>query len=321
MSEEQENNVPKTRPTVRLKRPANAADAAAPTGAPPAAGATRIKLKSKAAAAKSATSRVDLSEAVANNAPNASPQPAPSVYSIPADKKNETVRFSIGEDGLPGAPDAPSGLSGKAPKTIRLKRPGPASQPAATNTKAEKSHTSRIDINNALADAEERGEVAPKTIRLKRPATAGSETAEAPAETTKPTLKLTKKPVQKTATSAPDLKLSNKSETSRVELPADMLKEIEEDGAPSESTQKTLQIKRPGGGLSLQKSGSSLTGEKDEKEESVRTVADMDFDEEDDSEVGAGMAIAALFALLVTGALIYLQLAQTLVPSLPAGQL
>lgn len=162
---------------IQLRRPGDPAPAAPVAPAAPAAPVAPAAPAAPAAApeapaAKSATTRIQLPEAAAPAAPAADVQAA----------KSKTSRISL-DSALGAAPDA------GAPKTIRLKRPGEMSAPAApipvatpisaavagqtSRLPTSKLATAKLNDVAAAAAVEPAAEEAPltrrKTIKVRRP--------------------------------------------------------------------------------------------------------------------------------------------------------
>lgn len=174
-----------------------------------------------------------------------------------------------------------------APKAIRIKRPGTAAlHPPTIEAKKE---TARVDIQEALAETEKTPQQ-PKTIRLKRPGTAVIEQA----QQTRPE-----------STAAFQIEEAKKSETSRIELPAEASVEVPR-------RRKTVQIKRSSSSgpatriMSTGKTGSFTAP----AEETFITI-------KADDEATPVFSLVTLAAAIVTCVLLYVLAAQTVLPSLP----
>lgn len=202
-----------------------------------------------------------------------------------ADRRPDTVTVPPIAPMLHPDTESPAQDSGVAP--IRIKRPVTTSLRPPTTLEAKK-ETSRVDIQTAMAETEQ-APSAPKTIRLKRPGTTIIEQAP--------------QSMPKTAT-LPQIDDAKKSETSRIELPAEASVEIPQ-------RRKTVQIKRAHGGAAprLVTAGRTESGS-DSQEEAFITI-----NAEDESTIV--FSLVSLAAAIVTCVLLYVLAAQTVFPSLP----
>jgi hypothetical protein len=242
------------------------------------------------------------------NTPN---PPKPAIKISSADKKSDTTRIDLASAKPPPSitdkkdlpPDADDYFKRS---TIRIDAP-PGNADTAKLSPAEtvKRQTTRIDVPTPSDDVFKSKTIPvgipanpppstagrPKTIQMKRPTAAPGESIIVSPDTTE------------SATAQ-----ARKSETARIDLaaaeadrPATRPKTIRIKRPDGSSGRKPLTISRPEGSedLTVAPSGSTET---------------MGADEEDP---GLLVGLAAIAALLVTGVLFYLLLAQTLAPTLP----
>ncbi|MDD4736722.1 MAG: hypothetical protein PHP44_11530 [Kiritimatiellae bacterium] len=255
---------------------------------------------------------IRLTPAAGKDSPSAPPkirlQPATSSFAKPADpsdaarEKRETSRVNLPpiSDRRPDTVTVPPiKLSATEPagatqaqgnaeeiKSIRIKRPGTAAlrPPTVESKKA----TARVDIQEALASSGTPSQQ-PKTIRLKRPGTTIIEKAQQPTPET---------------TTAFRIEEAKKSETSRIELPAEASVEMPR-------RRKTVQIKRSTGGPATRVMNTGKTSSAPAPLEETFIT----FKAEEESSVV--FSVVGLAATIVTCILLYVLAAQTILPSLP----
>jgi translation initiation factor IF-2 len=229
-------------------------------------------------------------------APAETPKPAPTKRSP------DTVSVPPLTAPAPAAHKNPIIEQAAVPKTIKIKRPGTSAlKPPTIDTKDKKKQTSRVDIHEALA-TNAPADATPRTIKLKRPGTTIIEKAEP------------------TPDSTTQFKIDNarKSETSRIELPAEATVEMPK-------RRKTVQIKRSGAGgggggggattvrrpgtrLVMNTASSPAISAKEDREPDIIITSD---------ESTVVFSLVSLVATLVALVVLYVLAAQTIMPSLP----
>lgn len=283
------NNVLKNASTPAAGKPA-----AKPSSVikPPAAG--------DKAAAKKATSKIDLGAAMAASA-NAKPGQAPTGVGAKMGGPPSTIKLEKPAPSPTGA--APSTIklgkpapspTGAPPSTIKLKRPtAVAKAPSSTRPPApleDKGKTSRISLEAAVPPQEgaEKPDGGPKTIRLKRP----SEIA---------TVRVSQRP--KIATTADEAPLDEDlGKTARLEETTPKVETSEDGETPTR--RKTIRVKRPSRGAGVKGvSGVSVArgGAKAVRAKMPIPVA---------PEPNWFFSVCTIFAILVTGTAIYVLAAQ-----------
>ncbi|MCX6995535.1 MAG: hypothetical protein NTV49_00245 [Kiritimatiellaeota bacterium] len=293
---------------------------ASPAGVPP-------KLKIDTARLKSETTRISLSEAqpaalelpgheaIKRTTMRIEPAaPAPSAGGSPS---KQTTRIDL-SDGV--AAEAAQGPEVPRRVTARIELGG-GQAPASTATQAKKI-TARIDLTAAKpAGAEPSVEAVKKmTARIEMPGPTAAAVPPLPSPAQGPvprTIKI-KQPgaatvvLKRTPDLAPtgELDESRKSETARIELPAENIVE------QPVTRRKTIRIKRPDAGLEPAAHTVTITREGEPTEGTAVAEAGLTL-AVGEEEPGALYALMAMAATVIVLVLIYVLAAQTFAPDLP----